>query len=96
MSDPAEIDRRVKGTEYWALIDPKAPQQRTGVLGSLNMSADSFRLAAQGRGNNVSLDGHAMGRNSSRLDLHYVASDHARGTAPAHQPVDRYAGSCGS
>jgi type IV secretory pathway TraG/TraD family ATPase VirD4 len=44
MSDAAEIDRRVKGTEYWALIDPKAPQQRTGVLGSLNMSADSFRL----------------------------------------------------
>ena len=44
MSDPAEIDRRVKGTEYWTLIDPKAPQQRTGVLGSLNMSADSFRL----------------------------------------------------
>ena len=44
MSDPAEIDRRVKGTEYWMLIDPKAPHQRTGVLGSLNMSADSFRL----------------------------------------------------
>ena len=44
MSDSAEIDRRVKGTEYWMLIDPKAPQQRTGVLGSLNMSADSFRL----------------------------------------------------
>ncbi|MGA2648542.1 MAG: type IV secretion system DNA-binding domain-containing protein, partial [Candidatus Sulfotelmatobacter sp.] len=42
MSDPAEIDRRVKGTEYWMLIDPKAPQQRTGVLGSLNMRADSF------------------------------------------------------
>ena len=44
MSDPAEIDRRVKGTEYWMLIDPKAPHQRTGVLGSLNMTADSFRL----------------------------------------------------
>ncbi len=44
MSDPDEIDRRVKGTEYWMLIDPKAPHQRTGVLGSLNMSADSFRL----------------------------------------------------
>ena len=44
MSDPAEIDRRVKGTEYWMLIEPGAPQQRTGVLGSLNMSADSFRL----------------------------------------------------
>ena len=50
MSDPAEIDRRVKGTEYWALIDPKAPQQRSGVLGSLNMSADSFRLLAQAGG----------------------------------------------
>jgi type IV secretory pathway TraG/TraD family ATPase VirD4 len=44
MSDPDEINRRVKGTEYWMLIDPKAPQQRTGVLGSLNMSADAFRL----------------------------------------------------
>jgi hypothetical protein len=44
MSDPDEIDSRVKGTEYWMLIDPKAPHQRTGVLGSLNMSADSFRL----------------------------------------------------
>jgi type IV secretory pathway TraG/TraD family ATPase VirD4 len=44
MCTPAEIDRRVKNTEYWALIDPHAPHQRTGVLGSLNMSADSFRL----------------------------------------------------
>ncbi len=44
MSDPSEIDKRVQNTEYWMLIDPKAPQQRTGVLGSLNMSADSFRL----------------------------------------------------
>ena len=44
MSAPEEIDKRVRKTEYWALIDPKAPQQRTGVLGSLNMSADSFRL----------------------------------------------------
>jgi hypothetical protein len=44
MSNPEEIDRRVRKTEYWALIDPQAPQQRSGVLGSLNMSADSFRL----------------------------------------------------
>jgi type IV secretory pathway TraG/TraD family ATPase VirD4 len=44
MSNPAEIDRRIKGTEYWMLIDTKAPHQRTGVLGSLNMTADSFRL----------------------------------------------------
>jgi type IV secretory pathway TraG/TraD family ATPase VirD4 len=44
VSDPSEIDKRVQNTECWMLIDPKAPQQRTGVLGSLNMSADSFRL----------------------------------------------------
>lgn len=44
MSHPQEIDRRVQDTELAALIDPKAPQQRTGVLGSLNMVADSFRL----------------------------------------------------
>ena len=49
---PHQVDVRPSGdrpaasrdTEYWMLIDPKAPQQRTGVLGSLNMSADSFRL----------------------------------------------------
>ena len=44
MSHPEEIDKRVRNTELAALIDPKAPQQRTGVLGSLNMVADSFRL----------------------------------------------------
>jgi type IV secretory pathway TraG/TraD family ATPase VirD4 len=52
MSHPEEIDRRVKDTELAALIDPKAPQQRTGVLGSLNMVADSFRLLpTQAEGN---------------------------------------------
>ena len=53
MSHPEEIDRRVRGTELAALIDPKGPQQRTGVLGSLNMVADSFRLLpteAEGNG----------------------------------------------
>lgn len=44
MSHPEEIDKRVRNTELATLIDPKAPQQRTGVLGSLNMVADSFRL----------------------------------------------------
>ena len=44
MSNEEEIDMRVRHTEYWALIDKRAPHQRTGVLGSLNMCADSFRL----------------------------------------------------
>ena len=91
MSDPAEIDRRVKGTEYWMLIDPKAPQQRTGVLGSLNMSADSFRLLPKERRDNLCLDSNQVGRDAARLDLHHVASDHARGASPAHQSVDRHA-----
>jgi type IV secretory pathway TraG/TraD family ATPase VirD4 len=44
MSHPAEIDRRVRDTELASLIDPSAPQQRSGVLGSLSLIADSFRL----------------------------------------------------
>ena len=44
MSHPEEIDRRVRHTELASLIDPSAPQQRSGVLGSLSLIADSFRL----------------------------------------------------
>src|SRR5260370_10080075 len=44
MSHPEEIDRRVKGTELALLIEPSAPHQRSGVLGSLSLVADSFRL----------------------------------------------------
>jgi Type IV secretion-system coupling protein DNA-binding domain len=39
-----EIDQRVKGTEYAAMIDRRAPAQRSGVLASLNMVADSLKL----------------------------------------------------
>ena len=86
--NPAEIDRRIKGTEYWMLIDPKAPHQRTGVLGSLNMSADSFRLAAKQRMTCSHLDCDKMGRDSAGMDLHHVAPDHARGSPATHQFVD--------
>jgi type IV secretory pathway TraG/TraD family ATPase VirD4 len=44
MSNPDEIDRRLKGTEHAHLIDPQAHQQRAGVLGSLGLVADSLRL----------------------------------------------------
>jgi type IV secretory pathway TraG/TraD family ATPase VirD4 len=44
MSNPDEIDRRLKGTEHAHLIDAKAHQQRAGVLGSLGLVADSLRL----------------------------------------------------
>jgi type IV secretory pathway TraG/TraD family ATPase VirD4 len=44
MSNPVEIDRRIKGTEHSHLIDPQAHQQRAGVLASLGLVADSLRL----------------------------------------------------
>ena len=52
MSNPEEIDRRLKGTEHAHLIDPRAHQQRAGVLGSLGLVADSLRLLPKrGEGN---------------------------------------------
>src|SRR5271165_2753469 len=44
MANPDEIDRRLKGTEHAHLIDPRAHQQRAGVLASLGLVADSLRL----------------------------------------------------
>jgi hypothetical protein len=39
-----EIDRRLTGTAYAAMIDRHAPAQRSGVLASLNMVADTLKL----------------------------------------------------
>ena len=44
MSNAEEIDRRIEGTEMAAMIDRGAANQRSGVLGSLNMVADAFKL----------------------------------------------------
>ena len=44
MSNPDEIDRRVEGTELEQFIGKDSPDQRNGVLGSLGLIADSFRL----------------------------------------------------
>ncbi|HEV2222222.1 MAG TPA: type IV secretion system DNA-binding domain-containing protein [Candidatus Acidoferrales bacterium] len=44
MCHEEEIDRRMKGTEYAAMIDRQAPAQRSGVLASLNMIADTLKL----------------------------------------------------
>jgi type IV secretory pathway TraG/TraD family ATPase VirD4 len=49
MSHPDEIDRRVKGTEYASMIDAQSPNQRNGVLGSLNMVADAMKLLPRER-----------------------------------------------
>ena len=39
-----EIDQRLAGTAYAALIDRHAPAQRGGVLASLNMVADTLKI----------------------------------------------------
>ena len=44
MCNTQEIDRRVKGTEMEAMIDPHGGPQRAGVLGSLNMVGNALRL----------------------------------------------------
>jgi hypothetical protein len=44
MCHAEEIDKRVEGTEMEAMIDRSAAAQRSGVLGSLNMVADAFKL----------------------------------------------------
>ena len=44
MADPSSVEAAVAGTPLAALIDPAAPAQRSGVLSSLNMIADSFEL----------------------------------------------------
>jgi hypothetical protein len=41
---PDEIDRCLAGTEHAVLIDRAAPDQRSGVLASLNMVADALKL----------------------------------------------------
>jgi type IV secretion system coupling TraD/TrwB family protein len=44
LSNPADIDLRVRGTEMEAMIAKGAQQQRNGVLASLGLVADSLRL----------------------------------------------------
>jgi len=58
MSHTKEIDRLVEGTPYAAMINPESPDQRNGVLGSLNRVADALSLLpdeneAQGSWNTV-------------------------------------------
>ncbi len=44
LSNPAEIDQRVRGTEMESMIAKGAQQQRNGVLASLGLIADSLRM----------------------------------------------------
>jgi hypothetical protein len=43
MSNPEEIDQRLRGTELASFINPKAPAQRGGILASLSMIGDALK-----------------------------------------------------
>lgn len=44
LQKPADIDRRLAGTELASMIDASAPSQRAGVLASLSMVGEAFQL----------------------------------------------------
>lgn len=44
LGDEDELDRLLRGTPYAAISDRRAPPQRSGVLASLNMVADTLKL----------------------------------------------------
>jgi type IV secretory pathway TraG/TraD family ATPase VirD4 len=44
LTDREELARRVQGTPAEPMVDPAAPQQRAGVVASLNMVADALDL----------------------------------------------------
>jgi hypothetical protein len=44
MANPAEIDKKVAGTEMATMIAKDSPPQRNGVLSSLGLVADSLRM----------------------------------------------------
>jgi hypothetical protein len=88
-----ERDRkRVRGTEMAAMIDATAPQQRSGVLGSLNMVADAFKLLPSERETKRRWSTYAWSRERQGLAVPYVEADDARAAASADEPVARPAG----
>jgi hypothetical protein len=44
LADQAEIDKRIKGTEMEAMLSKAAGPQRSGILASLSMALNAFRL----------------------------------------------------
>jgi Type IV secretion-system coupling protein DNA-binding domain len=82
LSHEAEIDKRVRGTEFEAVLARDAANQRKGVLASLNMVADALQQLPK--------EGEAKGRFSTKawakqrpgVGFHYVHAGDARSAAP--------------
>ena len=88
MSNPEEIDRRLKGTEHAHLIDPRAHQQRAGVLASLGLVADSLRLLPKRERSQWIMDRYRVGREAPGLDLPYLAPSRARSASALAELMD--------
>ena len=84
LSKPAEIDKRVQGTEMEAMIAKGAQQQRNGVLASLGLVADSLRmLPTKEQAKNKTWSATESVRHPKGMDLYYVQPDRAGGAKTA-------------
>jgi hypothetical protein len=81
MSNADEIDKRIEGTEMAAMIDRGAANQRSGVLGSLNMVADAFKLLPTE--SETKQRWSTVGERAQRMGVHHVEADDARADATA-------------
>ena len=87
LSNPEEIDRRVKGTEMAAMIDPHGGPQRSGVLGSLNMVADAFKLLPKEPETTRRWSTAAWAKERKGMDFYHIEADSAGAASPADQPM---------
>lgn len=89
MSNPAEIDSRVKGTELKQIIAKGAQQQRAGVLASLGLIADSLRrLPTKEQTGGRTWSATQWAEKAQGLDLHHLTGHRARGSATLALALD--------
>ena len=91
MSHPEEIDRRVKGTEYAAMIDRDSPPQRNGVLGSLSMVADAMKLLPSEAETKQRWSTLEWSKERQRLAVPHEHTGHPEAPRAAHQFVAGHA-----
>ena len=88
MANAEEIDERVEGTEHcghdW---QHGAANQRSGVLGSLNMVADAFKLLPPEWETKRRWSTVGVGKGAQGMGVPHVEADDARADAATDQPV---------
>ena len=87
MCNTREIDRRVKGTEMEAMVDPHGGPQRAGVLGSLNMVGNALRLLPKEADTTERWSARGVGEAAQGLDLHHIPGNGAGSIAAGRQHV---------